>query len=107
MFARRALLFTLFLGHFGCFDAVRDENQIKIKNELSSSLRIVRIGELTYHNIDAGSTSEPQSLDGGSYQLTATTEDGTQYSQDVLFLGRFLKFVVIFKADGTIEVRRE
>ena len=107
MSARRALLFTLFLGHFACFDAVRDENQIKVKNELSSSLRIVRIGELTYHNIDAGATSEPQSLKGGSYLLTATTADGTQYSQDVLFLGRFLQFVVIFKADGTIEVRKE
>ncbi len=97
MLIKRILLFTLLLGHFSCFDVVHDENQIKVKIELSKTLSVVRIGELEYQNIGAGATSEPQSLDGGIYRVTATTEDGMQYSQEnVSFLGRFLKFLVVF-----------
>ena len=92
--------------HLTCLNQTYDDNKVKVKNELSETLTVVKIGDVEYQNISAGSTSEEKSLNGGSYKLTATTERGMQYNQQVNFLGRFLKFLVIFKVDGSIEIRR-
>ncbi len=107
MLIQRVLPFTLLFCLLNCLDVLSDGNQIKVRNELSETLTMVKIGNVEYQNIAAGSVSEAQSLDAGVYTLTAITESNVQYSQQVSFLGRFLSFTVIFRSGGSVEVQRE
>ena len=97
----------LALYHLTCLGQDYDDNKVKIKNELSETLSLVRIGDLKYRDIAAGSTSKAERFNGGSYGLIATTESGIQYSGEVSFLGRFLDFLVVFRANGSIGVEKE
>ena len=106
---QKALLCVLFFCfcNLTCFIFGIDDNDIKIKNELSESLTVVRIGDIEYQNIAAGSTSDSKSLNGGSYTLSASTESGASYSAEVSFWGRYLDFLVIFRSNGSLEVQKE